>query len=168
VATVDLRRAVYSHLGSRQVARVIYGAIIGLALLVALERHPPGPGVVAGSLLATALAVALAEIYSEIVGTETRLRRRLAHDEMAHLAADALAVAFGIGFPVVFFVAAAAGVLETETAFTAAKWSGVGLISFYGFCAARLAGARLGIAVLQALAVGLVGALLIAVKALLH
>jgi hypothetical protein len=29
------------HLRSRQVSRVIYGAIIGLALVVALEAHPP-------------------------------------------------------------------------------------------------------------------------------
>src|SRR4051794_13259570 len=38
---VGLRRAVDAHLGSRDVARVIYGSIIGLALVVALGQHPP-------------------------------------------------------------------------------------------------------------------------------
>jgi len=33
---------------TRQVARVIYGAIIGMALIVVLEDHPPPPAQVAG------------------------------------------------------------------------------------------------------------------------
>jgi VIT1/CCC1 family predicted Fe2+/Mn2+ transporter len=159
---------VENHLGSRQVARVIYGAIIGLALVVTLEAHPPGDGVVAGSLVATAVAVALAEVYSEIVGTETRTRRRVRREELEHFWGDALAVFVGVGFPAIFFVLAMAGALETNTAFTLAKWSGVGLIGFYGFCAARLAGAGLARSLVQALAVAAIGAVLIAVKALLH
>ena len=34
-------RVLEDHLGSQQVSRVIYGSIIGLALVVALEVHPP-------------------------------------------------------------------------------------------------------------------------------
>ena len=62
----------------------------------------------------------------------------------------------------------AAGVLEDDTAFTVAKWSGLGLISFYGFVAGRLSGAGLGVSMLQALAVGVIGGALIAFKALVH
>jgi hypothetical protein len=51
-----VRRFVATHLGSRQVSRVIYGAIIGLALVVALEAHPPAAGVVIATLLGTALS----------------------------------------------------------------------------------------------------------------
>lgn len=161
-------RAIQAHLGSRQVARVIYGAIIGLAIVVALEAHPPPPGFVASSLLGTALAVALAEVYSEVVGTETRTGRRVRRDELGRAAADALAVAFGIGFPTVFFLLAVMNAIETDSAFTLAKWSGATLIGFYGFWAARLAGAGLLVAVLQALAVSVVGGMLIVLKALLH
>ena len=71
-----LRRAIDAHLGSRDVARVIYGSIIGLAVVVALEPHPPGAATMASYLIGTALAVALAEIYSEFVGTEARSCRR--------------------------------------------------------------------------------------------
>jgi hypothetical protein len=81
---------------------------------------------------------------------------------------DVVAVAYGIAFPAVFFVLAAAEAIEEETAFTIAKWSGLGLIVFYGFCAARLAGERVSASTLRALAAGLIGALLIALKALLH
>jgi hypothetical protein len=150
------------------VSRVIYGAIIGLALIVALEEHPPSPGVVIGSLLGTAVAVGLAELYSDFLGTEARMRRHVRDAEVREMARDVAAVAFGIAFPVVFFVLAAAHAIEEDTAFTIAKWAGVGLIGFYGFSAARLAGESLPASALRALAVGLIGAFLIALKALLH
>ncbi len=163
-----MREAIRAHLGSPQVARVVYGSIIGLALVAALEAHPPGAGFMVGSLLATALAVALAEVYSDVLGGETRTRRRLTRDEVRDIAVDASAVAFGIGFPAVFFALAALGALEEDTAFTLAKWSGLGLIGLYGYLASRLAGqGQLG-SVVRSLAVVLIGAFLIAIKALLH
>ena len=126
-----------SHLRSGQVSRVIYGAIIGLALVVALEAHPPPAGAVVATLVGTALAVALAEVYSEIVALETRGRRHARRSELRHLGADVAAVATGIAFPAVYFVLAAAGVLEQATAFDLAKWSGLGVIGVYGFVGAR-------------------------------
>jgi len=163
-----VREAIRAHLGSPQVARVVYGSIIGLALVAALEAHPPRAVAVVGSLLATAVAVALAELYSEVLGGETRQRRRLERSELRLIAVDVTAVAFGIGFPAVFFVLAAAGVMEVDTAFTVAKWSGLGLIGLYGYAAARLAGSGLAASLLNALAVGVIGGFLIAIKALLH
>jgi hypothetical protein len=163
-----VRSAIESHLGSRQVSRIIYGAIIGLALIVALEAHPPSSGVVVATLLGTAVAVGLAELYSDIVGIETRTRRRAGPAELHRTVDDAVAVAFGIAFPVVFFILAAAHAIEGETAFTIAKWSGLGLIGFYGFSAARLAGRGWLGSTLQAFAVALVGAFLIGLKALVH
>jgi hypothetical protein len=163
-----VREAIRAHLGSPQVARVIYGSIIGLALVAALEAHPPSAGVMIGTLVATAVAVALAELFSDVLGTETRFRRRIEREQVWEIAADSAAVAFGIAFPAVFFVLAAAGAMEVDTAFTIAKWSGLGLIAAYGFAAGRLAGSSLGGSLLHALAVGAVGAFLIAIKALLH
>jgi hypothetical protein len=163
-----VQRAIEAHLGSRQVSRVIYGAIIGLALVVGLEHHPPRPGVVVATLLGTAVAVGLAELYSDVVGTETRTHRRADREQLGRIFDDVAAVVFGIGFPAVFFVLAAAGAMEVETAFTVAKWSGFGLIGFYGFWGARLAGAGVPASLLEALGVGLVGALLIGLKALVH
>jgi hypothetical protein len=62
----SIRHAIDAQLGSRQVSRVISGSIIGLALVLVLDAHPTSTGVVIASLLATALAVALAELYSDI------------------------------------------------------------------------------------------------------
>jgi VIT1/CCC1 family predicted Fe2+/Mn2+ transporter len=163
-----MREVIHAHLGTRQVARVIYGAIIGLALVVVLEAHPPSAGVVVGSLLASALAVALAEGYSEIVATETRTRTRLSRHHAAEILDDVVAVFFGVSFPAIFFILAAAGLIGLGTAFTVAKWSGLALIGFYGWAAARLAGASAIVCALQAIAAALIGALLIGLKALIH
>jgi hypothetical protein len=163
-----MRASLEQHLGSRQVSRVVYGSIIGMALVVAIESHPPKPSVMAVWLLGTALAVGLAEIYSEVVGTETSTRQPVARRELRHMFEDAAAVAFGVAFPAVFFLLAALGVMEVERAFTIAKWTGLGLIGFYGFWAARFAGAPPHRALFKGLLVALIGAGLIALKAFVH
>jgi hypothetical protein len=159
---------VAAHLGSHQVSRVIYGAVVGLALVVALEAHPPSSGSVAGLIASTALAVALAELYSELLGARIRLRHPVDADRRARIVDDVLAVAAGAAFPAVFFVLAAAGVIADATAFTLAKWTGLGLIAFYGFCAARLGGAKLHRSLVHAVAAGAIGGLVIVLKALVH
>jgi hypothetical protein len=163
-----VRRFVGAHLGSPQVSRVVYGSIIGLALVVALEAHPPPPAAVVASLLGTAVAVALAELYSELVGFEATRRRKVDSGELRRLGVDVGAVAFGISFPTVFFILAAVDAFEDETAFTLAKWTGLGLIGVYGFAGARLSGAGLTTALMQATAVALIGAVLIVLKSLVH
>jgi hypothetical protein len=163
-----LGRYLANHLDSRQVSRVIYGSIIGLALVVALEAHPPGPGAVIATLLGTAIAVALAELYSELIGLQVRGHRRAERADRRELLADVGAVTFGIAFPALFFLLAAAGALEDDTAFTVAKWTGLGLIGFYGFVGARVSGSTLLVSLLQGSAVALIGGLLIALKALVH
>ena len=143
---------------------MVYGSIIGLALVVALEAHPPQTRVVIASLLGTAVAVALAELYSDWL--DARARRHEGHGHV--MVEHALAAAIGIAFPAIFFVLAAAGAIEQDTAFTIAKWSGLGLIAFYGYCASRLAGSSQLTSLLHGFAAGAVGAALIALKALVH
>ena len=163
-----MRATLEAHLSSRQVSRIVYGAIVGLTLIVAVRRHPPTAGVMAAWLLVSAVTVALAEIYSDVVGAETRERHRVTRSQVSHMLAGAGAVALGIGFPAVFFLLAALGVMEVERAFTIAKWTGLGLIGFYGFWAARFAGAPTHRALFKALLVALIGAGLIALKAFVH
>jgi hypothetical protein len=163
-----MRASIEQHLGSQQVGKVVYGSIIGLALIVAVEQHPPGPGVMAVWLVGTAIAVGLAEVFSEVVGFETSTRRPVGRSEFLHFAEHALGVGFGIVFPAVFFVLSAVGVLEIETAFRIAKWTGVGLIGFYGFWAARFAGSARHHALGRGILVALVGAGLVALKSFVH
>ena len=163
-----MRDAIAAHLGSRQVSRVLYGSIIGLALVVALEVHPPRAGVIAVTLVATAIAVALAELYSEIVGTETRTHARVERQQIIDMFDETGAVAIGVAFPCVFFLLAALGTIDLDAAFAIAKWSGLGLIGAYGFAAARLSGDTVPASLLRAGVAGLIAAFLIVIKALTH
>jgi hypothetical protein len=165
---MTVRATLESHLGSRQVARVVYGAIIGLTLIVAVEDHPPSAAVMAAWLVLTGVTVALAEVYSEVIGVETSERHRVTRHQLAHLLGQGWAVLLGVAFPAVFFLLAVVGVLELHTAFASARWSGLGLIGFYGYWAARFAGAPVPRALAQAAAVATIGALVIAFKVLLH
>jgi hypothetical protein len=157
-----------SHLGSGNVSRVVYGSIIGLALVLTMEAHPSSAGVAVGTLLATALAVALAELYSELVGARARSSVGHPAEPWGTVVGTAAVVAFGVAFPSVFFLAAMLGLCELDTAFQLAKWTGLGLISAYGYAAARLSGTNVSGALLQALSVGLIAAVLIGLKALVH
>lgn len=163
-----VRATLESHLSSTAVARVVYGAIIGLTLVVAVEGHPPRAGVMAGWLVLTGVTVALAEVYSEVIGIETSERHRVTRHQLAHLIGHGWAVAFGVAFPGVFFLLAILNTFELDTAFALAKWSGLGLIGFYGYWAARFAGSPIPRALAQAAAVALVGGIVIAFKAFVH
>jgi hypothetical protein len=163
-----VRAAVEAHLGSRQVARVVYGAIIGLTLVVAVGDHPPRAGVMAAWLVLTGVTVALAEVYSDVIGVETSERHRVTRHQLAHLLGQGWAVTLGVAFPAVFFVLAVVQVLEVDTAFALAKWGGLGLIGFYAYWAARFAGASVPRALAQAAAIAAVGGIVIAFKALVH
>jgi hypothetical protein len=164
----SLTSRIAAHLASRDVARILYGTVIGLALVLALQIHPPPAGEAAAAIAGTALAVGLAELYSDIVGTEARTRHRIDAGQLRALSRAALVVFFGAAFPALFFALSAAGAIDIRTAFALSKWSGLGLICGYGFLAARMTGARLGAAVLHAAAVGAIGGALIAFKSFLH
>jgi hypothetical protein len=163
-----LRRALVGHLESPDVARIIYGSVVGLAVVVALQFHPPSAGQAAAAIVGTAIALGLAELYSELIGTETRTRRPVERRAVREMAREAGASAFGAGFPAVFFVLAAAGAFDIDLAFTLSKWTGLGLICGYGYLGSRLAGGTAARALVHAAAVGAIGGALIAFKALLH
>jgi multidrug transporter EmrE-like cation transporter len=80
---------------------------------------------------------------------------------------DACAVALGVGLPAVFFLLAAVHAIQLDTAFTIAKWTGLGLIGFYAYWAARFASTPVPRALAQAVMVAVVGGAMIVLKALL-
>lgn len=144
---------------ARLQSRIVYGAIVGLAIVVALQAHPPAPSVTAATLVATGLAVALAELYSELVTVRETSRESVR---------EAIAVGLGAMFPAVYFMLEAAGAIGESSAYTLAKWTGVAVIGGYGYVAARRAGNSNTTALLQAVAIAAVGALLIGFKSLVH
>lgn len=163
-----MRARLAEHLRSGQVSKVVYGSIIGLALVLTMQAHPPEVGAIVGTLLATAVAVSLAELYSEVLGARTRAGMGAPAEPMPVIVEHTLAVGFGVAFPSVFFVADLLALVDTDTAFALAKWTGLGLIAGYGFIAARLGGMRTSRALVEAGAAALIAGVLIGLKALVH
>jgi VIT1/CCC1 family predicted Fe2+/Mn2+ transporter len=163
-----VRQSVESHLGSEDVSKVLYGTIVGLALVLALEADAHRAGESAVFILATALVIGLAELFSEAISQEARTRTVLRRRDLRPLARDAIAVVIGAGFPSIYFILAALGLMEGHTAFTLAKWSGLALVCGYAYLAARMSGAHVRHATRHAVAAGIVGVVLIEVKSLLH
>lgn len=163
-----LKASVESHLGSHDVSRVLYGTIVGLALVLALEADAHRAGETAAFIVGTALTIGMAELFAEAISQEARMRRTIRRADLRPLARDAIAVVIGAGFPAIYFVLAALGVMEGHTAFTLAKWSGLALVCGYAFLAARMSGAHYRHATRHALAAGIVGVALIVLKSLLH
>jgi hypothetical protein len=157
-----------SHLRSGQVARVVYGSIIGLALVLTMEAHPPTQGSVAASLAATGIAVGLAELYSEVICSRARAGTGGEVDDIRNIISDSIAVAVGVAFPAVFFLAAFVQWISLDTAFSLAKWTGLALIGAYAYVAARLQGGTQVRSLLHATGAAVVAALLIVFKALIH
>jgi hypothetical protein len=152
------------HRGERA-AHAIYGSIIVLAVIVAEEDTAIDSGEVIASVLSVAVVTALAEMYADYIGGTIRAAR--------HPTAGERGVAFGniaAGFltaivPVVYFVLSAAGAMRLETAFDAAIWTGVGVLGAYAVVANRLAGFSVARSLLTGLGFTVLGASLVALKA---
>jgi VIT1/CCC1 family predicted Fe2+/Mn2+ transporter len=119
-------------------------------------------------LVATAVTIGLAEMYSEAISLEARTRAPLDRRQLRLVAGESIAVIIGAAFPALFFVLAALGAFDVDLAFVLSKWSGLALICAYAFLAARLAGASVPRCLVHAAALGLLAGALIAVKSVLH
>ena len=142
--------------------------MIGLALVVALEAHPPAAGATAVTIVTTAVAVGLAELYSELVGARVRLRGPCRRSTGARSPPTSSRSWPAPAFPAVFFLLAAVACWSSTRRSRSPSGAGLGLIALYGFWAARLGGASHGRSLVHAGAVALIGAFVIALKALVH
>ena len=140
-----------------------------MALIVVLEHHPPTAGVTTATLFATAVAVALAELYSDWIGHVLKHRTRLPPQGTDR---DRQGRERGRDRDRVPRRLLPAGHDRRCSSSTrrsrVAKWTGLALITFYGYAAGRLSGESRKRAALQALAVTAIGVALIGFKALVH
>ena len=131
----------YEHRLKRfNVAKVIYGTIIILVVILAMEDHPPSPSGAVATILFSAFGVALAELYSDYIGTRIREKRDLSRAEVFHVMRHVSAVLIGALVPVPYFILGAFGIIREESAFVLAKWTLVTVLLFYGWVASRISG----------------------------
>ena len=156
------------RLEGQYAARSIYGSILVLALLLALEDHPPSPLQAAGVVAGTVFAVLAAEAYAENLGSELTLGRRETREERSARFRELAAMTVAAEAPVAILLLSAFGLLELETAFRLARWSSLALLLLGGYLARRLAGQSRPSAAWAGLLIFGVGVLISVLKAALH
>ena len=153
---------------AQRAARAVYGAIIALAVILALEEAMAGADQVIAAAIGSVIAAMLAEGYAEYIAAVIRERRHPTRTEIRETTADVGAGTLAALVPVVPFVLVELGLIELDTAYDVGPWLGLGVIGGYALLANRVAGlsrARSGIVTAVALAVGLG---LILIKTLTH
>ncbi|MGH2797510.1 MAG: hypothetical protein ACRDLO_06035 [Solirubrobacterales bacterium] len=153
---------------AERAARAVYGTIIALAVIAALEGGEPAAGEVAAAVIGGVIAAQLAELYAQYLAAVIRRQRHPEIREMGTALGDSAAGTLAALVTVVPFVLGAAGAMELDTAFDVAFWAGLGLLAAYTLLANRLAGLsglRNAVACVAVLTIGLA---LIALKSIVH
>lgn len=121
-------------------SHAVYGSIVVLAVVTGLDDASASAREAFVATVGAAIAVVLAEIYADMIGTTIRERRPPNRLEWHEFVID---VGFGFGAacgPAFFFVFARLDAMSVHTAFTVAEWTGVGVLWLYSLVASRAAG----------------------------
>ena len=166
-----LRPHLVSHHGRSDghlAARGVYGAVVVLALLLAMQNHPPGPWVSAITVAGSVLTVLAAELYAELLGLELDLGRAATRDERRAKLHELGPITLSAEAPVLVLVLAGFGVLELDRAYDLAIGLTLALITVDGFLARRLGGRTVLESVRSAALLGSLGLALALLKQLAH
>ena len=144
----------------------VYGSVIVLAVIVALDGTDVRPREVLASVLGAAIATVLAELYADYLAATIRAGRRPSAAERRERIGNAALGLLAAVLPAIFFLLAMLGAIELEAAFAAATWTGVGVVGFYAFVANRISGAGIGYSLAIGAAFTALGAVLVLLKAL--
>jgi hypothetical protein len=156
------------HSEGHYAARSVYGAILVLALLLALQKHPPGPYNAAVLVAATLVAVLAAEAYADLLGLEIDLGRPVTRGERRAKLRELGVVTVAAEGPVAVFLLAGLGVIEDDLAFRLAVWMTIGTLFLAGFLARWLAGRSLLASLASACVTGGIGIALAVLKHFAH
>ncbi|MBB4664811.1 hypothetical protein [Conexibacter arvalis] len=154
------------HVIAGHAGNVVYGSIVVLALVLVLDHERASAGTAIVSIVGAVFVVAVAEAYAEFLQEMIQLHRPLRGRDRREILAGIAVHGLAALAPIVFFVLAALDWMELETAFTAAKWFGVGVLGLYAFAAYRSAGVGVGRSLVAGVALTCVGLLLVALKSL--
>jgi hypothetical protein len=162
-----MSESLFEKFDGHRVAKIIYGTIIVLVVIVTLEDHPPSPTVAIGSVLGASIAVALAEFYSELIGKRIHEKRRLSTADTREIMSAVSAVLIGALLPLPILILAWLDLVSIGFALILNKWLLVGLIIFYGYAAAAVSGSGRLWATFSALLAGTIGLTVVLIKAAL-
>jgi hypothetical protein len=151
------------------VARSIYGLLIVMTVLEAMEIHPPHAGWEGPELLAgTLLAVVLAEIYADVFAGMFVHKKRLCRGDLRHLGRETAPLLMGLPLPVGVLVLSAFGLIGIHHAIDGAQIMAYATLLICGWWMARNLGARQTARVVGGVTMFAIAFALVALKAAFH
>ncbi len=154
----------FAKIDGHRVVKIIYGTIMILVVIIAIEEHPPSPAGTLGLVLMTNVGVALAEWYSDFIGSSIKEKRSLSLGDQQRIIHNVSGVLMGALLPAPFFILSWIGVIELETAFKWARWVLIGVLLFYGYVAARLSGRSHAFSIFFAVVASSIGIIVVLFK----
>lgn len=136
-AGVRLPRWLVGH----DIARVVYGTVIVFVVSMTLEIHPPPPLQALWQILLAIVAVALAELYADLIAESIKERRRLHVPDLVKISTRVAIVVLPAMVPALFILVALFGLLPTGLALILAQVTALVQLTGYGYLAGRLRGA---------------------------
>ncbi|HFQ94788.1 MAG TPA: hypothetical protein ENK32_12300 [Anaerolineae bacterium] len=154
----------FTKIDGHRVAKIIYGTIMVLVVILAMEEHPPSAAGSLALILMTGLGVALAESYSDYIGISIKEKRSLSLGGQRQIVHNVSGVLIGALLPAPFFILAWVGIMELEAAFRWARWALLGVLLFYGYVAARLSGRSHAFSIFFAVVASSIGVIVVLFK----
>jgi hypothetical protein len=151
------------------VARSIYGLITVLAVLEAMEHHPPSAAWRGAVILfGTTLAVALVEAYADSIAEMIARGGGLSRADMIEIGHDVAPVLIGAQGPTVVFVLAALGLFSVERAIDIAQTVAFVSLFGYGWRIGKLLHEQRHKQLISGLILVAIGGLVVGIKAAFH
>jgi hypothetical protein len=147
---------------------LIYGAVMVLSILMAIEAPPEQPFRTAIALFGSVFAIVLAHTFAEFLAYGIKTGNRLSGVVWQRAWRRSRASLIAANIPALCFVAASLGWLTVEGAVLFAQGYCVGLLLFIGARAGWVIQRRALLAILSAMFVGGVGATLALLKFLIQ
>ena len=175
-AVVALAQAPPPHRGAMRIrvgpetdfAGAIYGQVLAGGAVVALSRHDETPIQIATAVAATMIVFWIAHVYALVLSRSVVDSDRIRIGDFRRLAVREWPMVQAAAPAVIALVLAAAGVWSRETGITIALLLGVADLFAWGIAIGRRAGRSTGVALATGASCAAFGALLIALKALVH
>jgi hypothetical protein len=151
-----------------KISELLYGAVVSASILAVSSLHGPTSERIALASLGVCITYWLAHVYVDAVGGRFRDREHSAHARLRSALIENTEILVGSLPPIIVFVLGQLLGLGISGSAWLALWFTVAMLTGTAGYAAHLAGVRGGALVVETLAAGALGVLVIGLKYTLH
>jgi hypothetical protein len=156
------------HAARRDVAGAIYGLILATSVIAVSREYTHNAGVTAVTVVVTAGVFWLAHVYAGVLALELQVRHIPSWNEMRHIFEEQWPLVQSGILPTAILLLGPLGILDDDTAQTAAIAACLVELGALGLLVARAAGARGILVAISGLISLSFGVVVIALKILVH